>query len=333
MTEPNAPSVENFNNFASLLKDANIRASFAKFNESQASTSTFIAVSALMTMGIITFTFRLSAGLKYGLTGEQKIFAALLMALNVLIFAMLWSISLSKVYRNSKKKIPWLKSIVLTLPTCQMFQVALPIIVATFFGLQLIFRVLAGQCDHGIFWDELMCNPHQNTSGLPEETLTQLFLLPIVFHVILRDTRVVSYMISWAISVGSLICVQVLLATKILLITIILYVVFSAIILYDNQRQNLALFFLGEKLKHSLAENERLADETHASELRHMIANVAHDLKTVSMMFIYIYCFWLRTLADSMVFLLTFYSIDLHTAPYFFPQWHRVHFPDCGGLG
>jgi signal transduction histidine kinase len=61
-----------------------------------------------------------------------------------------------------------------------------------------------------------------------------------------------------------------------------IYAILGGMLLYENQRQNLQLFVLAEKLTHSLEENERLADETHATELRHMIANVAHDLKTVS---------------------------------------------------
>ena len=52
-------------------------------------------------------------------------------------------------------------------------------------------------------------------------------------------------------------------------------------LLYENQRQTISVYLLTQNQKNLLEENERLAAETHANELRHMIGNVAHDLKTV----------------------------------------------------
>jgi signal transduction histidine kinase len=49
--------------------------------------------------------------------------------------------------------------------------------------------------------------------------------------------------------------------------------------LYENQRQNLILYFVVKRQRKLLAENKQLSEET-TTELRHMIANVAHDLKT-----------------------------------------------------
>jgi signal transduction histidine kinase len=48
----------------------------------------------------------------------------------------------------------------------------------------------------------------------------------------------------------------------------------------ENQRQHVHLFLLSQNQENLLLENERLAEETHANELRRMIGNVAHDLKT-----------------------------------------------------
>eukprot|EP01034_Spumella_vulgaris_P044660 gene44660-biopygen37992 len=51
-------------------------------------------------------------------------------------------------------------------------------------------------------------------------------------------------------------------------------------VVYEAQRQSMSLFLVSQNQENLLLENERLADETHATELRHMIGNVAHDLKT-----------------------------------------------------
>jgi hypothetical protein len=63
---------------------------------------------------------------------------------------------------------------------------------------------------------------------------------------------------------------------------LIIYILAGGMLLYDSQCHDFSLFFLYEQMKQTLAENERKADEIHANEMRHMIGNVAHDLKTVS---------------------------------------------------
>ncbi len=64
--------------------------------------------------------------------------------------------------------------------------------------------------------------------------------------------------------------------------TILLAYLISVICLViDTQIRKIQMFLLTKDLKETLSENERMADENHAQEMRHMIANVAHDLKTV----------------------------------------------------
>ena len=95
-----------------------------------------------------------------------------------------------------------------------------------------------------------------------------------------------TFLISWLVSLCSIGYAGSVMKIRQTTPFLVIYFCYSLIILYDNQRQNLSIFFLAEKLKFSLGENERLADETHASELRHMIANVAHDLKTVRIVYL-----------------------------------------------
>jgi hypothetical protein len=55
----------------------------------------------------------------------------------------------------------------------------------------------------------------------------------------------------------------------------------TSIIYYDSHRQSKEKYAIIDRLQETLAENERLAVEAQALELRAMIGNVAHDLKTV----------------------------------------------------
>lgn len=53
---------------------------------------------------------------------------------------------------------------------------------------------------------------------------------------------------------------------------------FSTLALYEYRRQIMRLFEMN-------LEHTRMMEEVQANELRHMIGNVAHDLKTVSDLF------------------------------------------------
>eukprot|EP00981_Chlorochromonas_danica_P014945 scaffold9563_cov92-Ochromonas_danica.AAC.1 len=63
--------------------------------------------------------------------------------------------------------------------------------------------------------------------------------------------------------------------------SLVIYSVASITTLVLAKRLNLFLFFCGQQLQATLAAREKAVDEANASEMRHMIANVAHDLKTV----------------------------------------------------
>jgi hypothetical protein len=49
----------------------------------------------------------------------------------------------------------------------------------------------------------------------------------------------------------------------------------------ELRRQNEDMFRLTESLHQSLEDNEKMAEELRLNEMKMMIGNVAHDLKTV----------------------------------------------------
>jgi signal transduction histidine kinase/CheY-like chemotaxis protein len=58
-------------------------------------------------------------------------------------------------------------------------------------------------------------------------------------------------------------------------------IIILLVLFYDLHRQRMQLFLNRKSLKELLKENERNAEAMHALEMRSMIGNVAHDLKTV----------------------------------------------------
>ena len=63
---------------------------------------------------------------------------------------------------------------------------------------------------------------------------------------------------------------------------LIIWTILGLTLILDIHVQNVASFLTYHELKETLLEKERLTEQNNASEMRHMIGNVAHDLKTVS---------------------------------------------------
>lgn len=316
-----------------VIKDAHIRAAFASFNETQVSNETFLVVAILITLTSVVFMFRFRAFLIENEYNREELIAGIiltsLIVVLIIILWILWYLKRGSVDPERRKVLKGLHNIK------PILQVILPIGISFFYGLQLIVRVRGGQCgSEKLYLHMLMCNPNHDTSGMPEETLAQLMLMPIVFQIILRDSMVGTFFISYFMSLAAITIAAFMLNVRQVTPFLLIYFFFSSVIHYDNQRQNLSLFYLAEKLKFSLSENERLADETHASELRHMIANVAHDLKTVGH---YILCNFFAFISLAFILLLNshpaFFTRPLHLAANVVPVWRGVHRPGSDGLG
>ena len=62
--------------------------------------------------------------------------------------------------------------------------------------------------------------------------------------------------------------------------------VVTFILMKEIRRQNIELFKLTESLHQTLEDNEKMAEELRLNEMKMMIGNVAHDLKTVCLVYI-----------------------------------------------
>lgn len=126
-----------------------------------------------------------------------------------------------------------------------------------------------------------------NTNGGPLNS-GQLYMImcalqayPLVTSFILRDTNPMALGISWLMCISTLLVNGIQTQSVERLADMLAYSFTSGIILYDTYRQNKNMFRLVTKLLDTLRENEQLAVEAQALELRAMIGNIAHDLKTV----------------------------------------------------
>jgi hypothetical protein len=150
-------------------------------------------------------------------------------------------------------------------------------------GVCLLARVHNGQCkslNQTYMWS---CSSEMASRALPQEHLVMLMMYPLMHSSVLKALRFEYVLASWVLAIMFIFAAIGWSNATQSLPAIIIYIPLSGVILFENYRQDLILYFVVKRQKKLLGENKRMADE-QATEMRHMIANVAHDLKTVSVL-------------------------------------------------
>lgn len=145
----------------------------------------------------------------------------------------------------------------------------------------LFFRVKTGQCQSLAFLDTLTCNPNASTYSLPQDTsyliLVGSLWLPLMFRAIRWEVRLFVWLMATLSILGCIIYGGLYNSVPMLVVSIPM----SLFVISINQRENLTTFFLIERLKESVDKVEALTKTSCTIETSHMMANMAHDLKTV----------------------------------------------------
>jgi len=149
-------------------------------------------------------------------------------------------------------------------------------------GTWLLMRVAVGQCDDYYSFDNFRCNPSQDSGTLPIDSVVAIMLVPLAASIVFRGIPFLVQLFSWAMTLAFIICSAAFVRLDQSAVSLCIFAPTALFMLYEGERQNRMMFHLTDRMAFLLQENERLADETHANELRHMLGNVAHDLKTVS---------------------------------------------------
>jgi hypothetical protein len=186
------------------------------------------------------------------------------------------------------------------LPYCEVFvTISSQGTVALF----LLARILNGKCNSLNQLDMWNCSSEFTSRALPQELVIALMLYPIANSIIFKNMAAKHVAISWVLT---LVVISLFIgctgATQ-SIPALIIYFPFSGAFLLENHRQDLILFHVVKSQKILLLENKQMSDEM-ATELRHMIANVAHDLKTVKFNPLFILCLQLFAASFSRCLLL-----------------------------
>jgi hypothetical protein len=169
----------------------------------------------------------------------------------------------------------------------------------------LALKVYSGDCSSPTASRIGFCNPFISCEALPLDTMITAAFSPMVIILIVSKYRLLAFTISLIVTSATVAICNYLSNNSGRAYYLIFPLIVQVIVFYDNRKKDYEKFLMTLKLQETLEENKRLAAEEKASDLRAMIGNVAHDLKTVSS-FIFNYCFFIF-----LFFLFSFFVIAI----------------------
>jgi hypothetical protein len=116
-----------------------------------------------------------------------------------------------------------------------------------------------------------------------------LFFLPFFFFASMPDLSITVVWFVLASTILVVIWLALTLSAFDSCFILLIMLLSSCFLIVDTQLHKVRIFSTATKLAKSLDEIERNAAANHVMEMRHMIANVAHDLKTVSRDFVLVF--------------------------------------------
>ncbi len=185
-------------------------------------------------------------------------------------------------------------------------------------SLMILYRATYGSCGEinlmilsSILNPKITCQDQ----ALRSDTTAIALIIPIWASVIIRGASWASIRNSYIIIVGSILYSIYITNSADSLFFVLLFAPFTAMIIYEMRRESEELYLMTEELKFALSENQRHADEVYVNEMKMMIGNIAHDLKTVSEEFSLFYYY----------FVFMFMLCNVCTAALCLDEWDGPH--------
>lgn len=172
------------------------------------------------------------------------------------------------------------------------FRLFLSFAIPLFFIIHFLYRIQQGACPSSSSTSSSLaslsstffCNPEAGERGVPIYSLLLLSFLPLLLPLVFKELPPIFRSLQlFLVLLGFLVGYSLLNFSSSCVLVCLIQIFAGLAILYESRLSLLSLFFAFSTLRKALEENERRADELHATEMRHMIGNVAHDLKTVGL--------------------------------------------------
>ena len=153
-----------------------------------------------------------------------------------------------------------------------------------YFAFLLIFRSGSknSRCYTAFAIGDWNCNPYRDVPMFPMDTAFFLILMPSCFAIVMKEKRKKLTMVSWVISIIGMLASAIIIGSWSSLPIVIIYFFLSGVVLLDNFRLHSLISKLHDSLRKSMQETQALLDQQKLNQMKDVIGNVSHDLKTVS---------------------------------------------------
>lgn len=151
-----------------------------------------------------------------------------------------------------------------------------------FFALFLVLRSIPNKdCISANFLFNWSCNPYQSVPIFPLDSALILMILPAIFSIITKGQRVGLSLLLCIISLLSLITSAIILSSIPSIPVIFIYMLITVVEVVDNVSQLAYIGRLYSTLQEYYDEKRHSAEKKKVDEMKDVISNVSHDLKTV----------------------------------------------------
>lgn len=266
-------------NYRMFIEDPVLRATYDNFNVLHQSLSSLFVFNFALTLFCVPIVSLATYQLFHSTTQWDSLNSIASIALFAGVDVASWIVylQLNKIAESNNGRLP-LESR-LFLEKFQMIVYGILNIIACY---RIIARSAHGVCESsGQMMGVWNCNPFSMVGAIPIDSSMVAMLLPILYSVSVRGGRYGYAIFLWALTITSLLISFLYTTSWNSSLFILYYAMLSITILIEARRQNYFLFFLHTELMDYVKRQEVAANEANAEEMRHMIANVAHDLKTV----------------------------------------------------
>jgi hypothetical protein len=159
-----------------------------------------------------------------------------------------------------------------------------PVLICIAVTMRLLVHLMETDCDASdgtaLF---LLCDKYYEQGGISVMLFVELVFTPVIAFSLLRDIRQEAIAASWTLGCAVLVVYAAYLQSLDLAIATVMYMLISLLLYVDTQLRLKKTLTLVHQLQDTLVDNQRLALEAQGIELRAMIGNIAHDLKSVSL--------------------------------------------------
>eukprot|EP00600_Ochromonadales_sp_CCMP1393_P014796 CAMPEP_0174998714 /NCGR_PEP_ID=MMETSP0005-20121125/1658_1 /TAXON_ID=420556 /ORGANISM="Ochromonas sp., Strain CCMP1393" /LENGTH=283 /DNA_ID=CAMNT_0016253373 /DNA_START=307 /DNA_END=1155 /DNA_ORIENTATION=+ len=124
------------------------------------------------------------------------------------------------------------------------------------------------------------CNPIHDEGLIGYGIFAAVMMFPIAAYIVMPETRILTIVSTFLIGLGTIITASVWLKSTAMATPIVWFVVFGSLVLCTVHYQLKRLYDYVVKFEALQLDIRNKAEAAQATELRSMIGNVAHDLKT-----------------------------------------------------